>query len=196
MNRSLFLLVPLSLAALGLASCKGDDDGKSATPNPEDPVPLTAGAPNAGMADAFLDLPVGTPMGGYTERCECFGGNVIRQEDLDNRDSAYTLSFVPSAGIQTRPHAAALWLDNGDQAIVMVKTDASSFEKRSVTKMRTTSPTHVTSSRRKAVLFAPSLLPIPMNIPMCVEATRDSGHDNAVKNRSQMDSRMECAASM
>jgi len=124
MNRSLFLLVPLSLAALGLASCKGDDDGKSATPNPEDPVPLTAGAPNAGMADAFLDLPVGTPMGGYTERCECFGGNVIRQEDLDNRDSAYTLSFVPSAGIQTRPHAAALWLDNGDQAIVMVKTDA------------------------------------------------------------------------
>ena len=118
MSRSTFLLASLSLAA-----CKGDD-GKTAAPVPEDPIPLVAGSPTAGMADAFLDLPVGTPMGGYTERCECFGGNVIRQDDLDNRDSAYTLSFLPSAGIQTRPHAAALWLDNGDQAILMVKTDA------------------------------------------------------------------------
>jgi len=124
MNRSLFLLVPLSVASLGLASCKGDDDGKSSTPDPADPVPLTAGAPNAGMADAFIELPVGAPLGGYTERCECFGGNVIRQDDLDNRDSAYTLSFLPSAGVQTRPHAAALWLDNGDQSLLMVKSDA------------------------------------------------------------------------
>ena len=111
--------------ALALAAC--GTDPKEPTPDEEvvpDPVPLVAGPPTAGMADAFIDLPVGAPLGGYTERCECFGGNVIRQEDLDNRDSAYTVSFVPSAGIQTRPHASALWLDNGDQAMVMVKTDA------------------------------------------------------------------------
>ena len=111
------------LGLITLAACK-DDPSKSSPADPADPIPLVAGPPTAGMADAFLDLPVGAPLGGYTERCECFGGNTIRREDLDNRDSAYTLSFVPSAGIQTRPHAAALWLDNGDQGIVMLKTDA------------------------------------------------------------------------
>ncbi|HCH61907.1 MAG TPA: hypothetical protein DFR83_03820, partial [Deltaproteobacteria bacterium] len=109
----------LAWLAVPLTACKTDP--KPAGPAP---VPLVAGAPVAGMADGFLELPVGTPMGGYTERCECFGGNSIRRESLDNRDSAYVNSFVPSAGIQTRPHAAALWLDNGDQAFVMVKSDA------------------------------------------------------------------------
>ncbi len=103
-------------------ACKSDP--KPTSPEAADPTPLVAGAPVAGMADAFLDLPVGAPLGGYTERCECFGGNTIRRESLDNRDSAYVQSFVPSAGIQTRPHAAALWLDNGDQAFVMLKSDA------------------------------------------------------------------------
>ena len=117
MRRPYFAL----LTGVSLSACGGDTPTKS---DPPREVPLVAGAPNAGMAAAFLDLPVGAPLGGYTERCECFGGNALRAEDLDNRDSAYVYSFLPSAGIQTRPHVVSLWLDNGDQAFVLVKSDA------------------------------------------------------------------------
>lgn len=113
----------LSLCVL-LSACGSDVDKPVADTDAAEPVPLVAGTPTAGMADAFLSLPVGSPLGGYTERCECFGGVGLRQEALDNRDSAYVTDFVPSAGIHTRPHAVALWLDNGDQAVVMLKTDA------------------------------------------------------------------------
>lgn len=121
-SRPLRPLGAFLLTVVALSGCKTDPDKSPGSS--EDPIPLVAGSPTAGMADAFLELPVGVPLGGYTERCECFGGNGIRQDALDNRDSAYVVTFVPSAGIQTRPHAAALWLDNGDQAMVMLKTDA------------------------------------------------------------------------
>ena len=37
------------------------------------PIVIVPGPPVAGMAEGTLDLPVGSPLGGYTGRCQCFG---------------------------------------------------------------------------------------------------------------------------
>jgi len=71
------------------------------------------------MAEGTLDLPIGAPLGGYTGRCRCFGD----AGDVDNRDSAYVQSFNSSAGIQTRTRGQALWLENGDQDLVIIRAD-------------------------------------------------------------------------
>jgi neutral ceramidase len=85
------------------------------------PLPqVEAGAPVAGMAEGFVELPVGVPLGGYTGRCKCFGG----EGEYDDRRSAYTKNFNPSIGVQTQPKLAALWLENGDQDLLILKTDA------------------------------------------------------------------------
>jgi len=65
-------------------------------------------------------MPVGAPLGGYTARCDCFGN----AGEVDKRDSQYSLEFNPSAGIQTPPMVQSLWLENGDQDLVIIKTDA------------------------------------------------------------------------
>jgi neutral ceramidase len=80
----------------------------------------TEGIPVAGMAEGFSDLPIGAPLGGYTGRCDCFGND----GEVDKRDSQYSLEFNPSAGLHTRPKLQALWLDNGDQDLVLLKADA------------------------------------------------------------------------
>jgi neutral ceramidase len=105
-----------------LAAC----DGPSATPQACDPAAAlaaspagTPGAPYAGAAEAFLRLPVGTPLSGYTTRCGCFGGG----GRVDHRDSAYTDEFAPSAGVQTPVPVKATWISNGDQDLVVVKID-------------------------------------------------------------------------
>jgi neutral ceramidase len=130
--RVLALALPLSL----LLSCATDDksgtsgdDGLDDTPDVDsgedlpEPVPMEDGPPVAGMAEGHVHLPIGTPLGGYTSRCKCFGGVSIARDELDLRDSDYTFQFIPSFGVQTRPHVVTLWLENGDQAVLMVKTD-------------------------------------------------------------------------
>lgn len=107
---------------LTLVACSTEADGPG-KPGDRDPVPLVPGAPIAGMAEGHVHLPIGSPLGGYTSRCRCFGGVALAREELDNRDSDYTMAFIPSFGVQTRPHVAALWLENGDQAVMMLKTD-------------------------------------------------------------------------
>jgi neutral ceramidase len=120
----------LTLLLLGsLSACGGNDPGKG-EPEGEDggeegeeelpPPDRVAGPPVAGMAEAYLDLPVGAPLGGYTGRCNCFGN----EGEVDKRQSAYVNNFNPSAGVQTRPMVQVLWLENGDQAIAMAQTDA------------------------------------------------------------------------
>ncbi|MEC7985066.1 MAG: neutral/alkaline non-lysosomal ceramidase N-terminal domain-containing protein [Myxococcota bacterium] len=84
-----------------------------------DPVYIDAGVPEVGAAEAFLDFPIGSPMGGYTARCGYLGG----AGKPDNRKSAYILAFNPSAGIQTTPTVKVLWIDNGDQSFVLIKVD-------------------------------------------------------------------------
>jgi neutral ceramidase len=81
---------------------------------------VTPGAPQAGVAEAFLDLPVGVPLSGYTGRCTCFGGGEAK---VDRRESAYTYEFAPSAGVQSRIPAKVLWLSNGQEDLVIIKTD-------------------------------------------------------------------------
>jgi neutral ceramidase len=80
---------------------------------------ITPGAPIAGVAESFLDLPVGVPLSGYTSRCKCFGDD----GDVDLRDSAYTAEFNPSAGVQTRVPVKVTWIGNGQEDLVLVRTD-------------------------------------------------------------------------
>lgn len=87
---------------------------------PERPIWLEPGVPVAGLAEATLDLPIGAPMGGYSSRCRFLG----ESSRIDGRDSAYIEAFVPSVGVQTRAGAKVLWLENGDQNLVLVKIDA------------------------------------------------------------------------
>ena len=80
---------------------------------------LVAGAPVAGVAEASLRLPLGTPMAGYSNRCGYLGGNGKQ----DNRDSAFSVGFVESTGLQSRPQIKGLWLENGDDNLLMLKVD-------------------------------------------------------------------------
>lgn len=80
---------------------------------------IVPGAPMAGVAEAILQLPQGTPLSGYTSRCGCFGGD----GKVDRRDSAYTTEFAASAGVQTPIPLKAFWLSNGDQDLVILKVD-------------------------------------------------------------------------
>ena len=98
---------------LALLGCAGSDL------EPATPVMLEPGTPSAGVGEVGLDLPVGSPLGGYSARCDYLGGS----GSVDRRDSAYIDTFSPSIGIQTRPAAKALWLENGDQDLVVVKVD-------------------------------------------------------------------------
>ena len=118
----------LSLGVLPMSLLTGCPPDEKPTPEPEvcdpaaenaDAPALVPGAPQAATAEGFLDLPVGLPLSGYTSRCKCFGNDGA----VDRRDSAYTYSFNPSAGVQTRIPLKVFWLNNGDQDLVLVKTD-------------------------------------------------------------------------
>jgi neutral ceramidase len=98
------------LAAL-LSGC--GDDGERLNAEPET-------APLAGMAEGYADFPVGTPLGGYTARCRCFGN----QGRYDARRTNYHDQFNPSVGVQTQPKIVALWIESQGQDLVLLKTDA------------------------------------------------------------------------
>jgi neutral ceramidase len=80
--------------------------------------PKSAAAVRAGVAEARLDMPVGTPLGGYTARVTLLGGDTP-----DNRKSPYVTAFVPSTGVQSRPLARALYLEAGDDPVFLIKAD-------------------------------------------------------------------------
>ena len=90
---------------------------------PDAPRPVEPGAPRVGAAEGFLQLPVGTPLSGYSVRCSCLTG----QSRQDDRRSAYTVGFVESTGVQTFPTIKVIWLENGDDHLVLTKTDSISF---------------------------------------------------------------------
>ena len=97
-----------------LAAC-----GEPSAPIDRTALSITPGPPRAGVAERPIDFPVGAPLGGYSSRCSYLGGD----GEVDKRQSAYSLAFSSSAGIQTRPMAKALWLENGDQHLVILKAD-------------------------------------------------------------------------
>ena len=100
---------------LALIGCFNDDY------EPVDPAPVTPGTPVVGAAEGHIRLPFGTPLGGYTARCTCLGGKLFQ---ADTRQSAYTTAFIPSAGVQTYPTVKVIWLENGDDHLVLTKTDS------------------------------------------------------------------------
>lgn len=117
----------VTLLACTLPSCRKDeaDDSPVVTPtcdpaeeNASQPT-IQLGAPMAGVAEAWLELPVGAPLSGYTSRCGCFGGD----GKVDHRDSNYASEFKPSAGVQSPIPLKVFWLSNGDQDLVLVKID-------------------------------------------------------------------------
>ena len=105
------LAMLLSVVALAATGCDDSGGGKGTS---------SAGAPVAGMAEGYADFPVGVPLGGYTGRCRCFGN----EGRYDARRTAYHYAFTPSVGVQTQPKIVALWLDNGIENLVLIKTDA------------------------------------------------------------------------
>lgn len=108
----LFLLTACPAEEPPVETCDFNEENATA-PN------IATGAPEAGAAEAFVDLPVGTPLSGYTSRCSCFGGD----GKADRRDSQYRSEFAPSAGVQTRVPTKAFWITNGDQDLVILKLD-------------------------------------------------------------------------
>ena len=79
-----------------------------------------AGPPVAGAAEGLIHLPVGAPLGGYSSRCSLLGSDGKQ----DDRKSVYRTAFSPTTGIVTRPWVKGLWLENGDDALVMFTLDA------------------------------------------------------------------------
>lgn len=83
-------------------------------------TPIAAGEVAAGVGEAPLDLPVGTPMAGYTSRLSLLPGH---DDPPDGRRSPHAKTFVPSAGKQTQPLARALYLKAGTEPVIVLKAD-------------------------------------------------------------------------
>ena len=103
-----------AVIGLGSVGCVSDE-----WTEPPPPPPIEAGAPVVGAAEGYLNLPVGTPLSGFTSRCSCLGST----SKQDDRDSAFTVSFIESTGIQTTPTIKVIWVENGDDNLVLTKTD-------------------------------------------------------------------------
>jgi neutral ceramidase len=86
---------------------------------PQRAVPGGSGMVLAGTGEAALDLPVGTPLGGYTSRLKLLGGG----GPPDERRSAYARAFATTVGVQTRPLAKALYLQAGGDPLLIIKAD-------------------------------------------------------------------------
>ena len=106
----MFLSMMLSL----LISCDGPNEAAPVYPA------VVEGVPQAGAADGHLEMPIGVPLGCYTARCKCLGSFSYQ----DRRQGPYNTGFDESTGIHTRPNLKAIWLENGDQDLVLIKWDA------------------------------------------------------------------------
>lgn len=84
------------------------------------PAPALA-ALQAGVATRFLELPIGTPLGGYGARSSGLGAGTGA---VDARARRWCATFLPSAGQHDTPRADALALDVGGERLVFVRIDA------------------------------------------------------------------------
>ena len=90
-------------------------------------VPATSGsggtvavaALRAGAAEAILDIPVSTALGAYTARAGFLGTT----GKVDLRKVPISGSFNPSLGVESAPRVKALYLEAGDERVVVVKMD-------------------------------------------------------------------------
>ncbi len=86
--------------------------------DPQPVEPVVPGAPRAGAAEAYLELPIGTALGCYS------GRGLLGLARRDRRQGGYNVGFDESTGIHTRPTIKALWLNNGDADLLVIKFDA------------------------------------------------------------------------
>lgn len=117
-----------------VAACGGDDGGDP----PDDqvvttehcayePVPptggaggtVTAGALEAGAAEAVIEAPVSTALGAYTERAGFLGTTGV----VDLREVPLSGSFNESIGVESAPMAKAVALSAGGETVVLIKLD-------------------------------------------------------------------------
>lgn len=80
---------------------------------------VTSAPLEAGAAEAIVDIPVGTALGGYTDRESFLTSSGI----VDGRKIAISGTFNPSIGVEAAPRIKALALTAGDETIVILKTD-------------------------------------------------------------------------
>ncbi|MEQ1502736.1 MAG: neutral/alkaline non-lysosomal ceramidase N-terminal domain-containing protein [Myxococcota bacterium] len=104
------------IALIAWVACQSSTEPELPAP----PAPIESGAPLVGAAEGYLDLPVGTPLAGYTARCSCLGSF----GKVDDRASPYATAFIESTGVQTYPTVKVIWLQNGDDNLVITKTDS------------------------------------------------------------------------
>lgn len=77
------------------------------------------GAVKAGIGEARLDLPIGSPLGGYGSRVRILGG-----VDLDTRKDRVNVGMVPSLGTHDVPIVRAVALEVGGEKLVVVRLDS------------------------------------------------------------------------
>ncbi|MEZ4365445.1 MAG: neutral/alkaline non-lysosomal ceramidase N-terminal domain-containing protein [Kofleriaceae bacterium] len=125
-------------ALLTLAACGGGDDAPPVPDAPPTPMVSTdhcdyvdvaptagaggtvsAGTLTAGAAEAILEVPVGTALGGYTARAG-FGGDA---GTVDDRRVKLTGAFNASVGVTNAPRVKAVALTAGDETVVILKLD-------------------------------------------------------------------------
>ncbi len=90
---------------------------------------VTSGALSAGVAEAFLDVPLGASLAAYTGRDEGFGADGFIDDPRDGRHTYLSGPFAPSTGIVTIPRIGALALSAGGESVVILKVGlASSYQ--------------------------------------------------------------------
>lgn len=89
-----------------------------------EPIPLVAGAPQAGVYAGFLELPAGVPLGAYTARDVNLGlGGASATQPEDRRNSPWAHKFFPSIGYASGISLDVLWLSNNDRNLVLMTAD-------------------------------------------------------------------------
>ncbi len=82
--------------------------------------PVVSGTPMAGAAESRREVPIGVPLGCFSSRSKVLGSSAY----VDRRQGSYNTGFDESGGIHTRSTLKVLWLENGDDNLVIIKIDA------------------------------------------------------------------------
>lgn len=80
---------------------------------------VTPGPLRAGVAEGFLDLPVGSTLGAYTARARVLSPGL----GADNRQIPFAAGFHPSVGYEHAPRVKALAISAGEATVVLLKSD-------------------------------------------------------------------------
>ncbi|MFT3696125.1 MAG: hypothetical protein QM831_23505 [Kofleriaceae bacterium] len=80
---------------------------------------VTSAPLQAGASETILDVPVGTALGGYTDRAGFLGADGV----VDTRKIKIAGTFNPSIGVSTAPRVKAIALTAGDETVVLIHAD-------------------------------------------------------------------------